>query len=152
MLDGREATMRAVPTFLALPACLAGLVATPAPARAEIYYQFQSPSGDIGCAMGSLGNKAFASCEVTDRTWEAPPRPDRCEGNWGDRITLNQGAPPTLVCSSDSLRSSDLPTLSFGSAWPVNPISCVSEPTGIACTDAGTGHYFRVARDSYELH
>jgi hypothetical protein len=144
--------MRAVPTLLALPACLAVFVASSAPVRAETYYQFQSPSGNVGCAMGSLGNKAFASCEVTDRTWEAPPRPDRCEGAWGDRITLYQGTPPNLVCSSDSLRSSDFPTLRYGNAWPVNPISCVSEPTGIACTDAVTGHYFRMSRDSYELH
>lgn len=143
--------MRVVLTLLVLPACLAALVATPAPARAETYYRFQSPSGDIGCAMGSLGNKAFASCEVIDHASAAPPR-DRCEGNWGDRITLNQGTPPTLVCSPDALRTSDLPALSFGSAWPVNTISCVSEPTGITCTDAATGHYFRVSRDSYELH
>jgi hypothetical protein len=48
--------MRAVPTLLVLPACLAAFVATPAPARAETYYQFQSPSGNVGCSMGSLGN------------------------------------------------------------------------------------------------
>ena len=141
--------MRVVLTVLA---CLAALVGTPASASAGVLYQFQSPSGDIDCAMGTLGNRAFASCEVTDRIWVAPARPDRCDGTWGDRITLNQGTPTALVCSSDTLRGSDLPTLSYGSSWPMNPISCISEPTGIACSDAGSGHYFRVSRDSYETH
>ena len=34
-------------------------VVGPAPARADTYYQFQSPSENIDCGMGSLGNKAF---------------------------------------------------------------------------------------------
>jgi hypothetical protein len=129
----------------------AGL-AVSVPAQGDTYYQFQSPSGNIECAMGSLGNKAFASCEITDHMWQAPPRPDRCEGTWGDRFALDQGVPASLVCSSDTLRSNGLPTLSYGSTWPVNPITCDSEPTGMTCTDASTGHYFRVSRESYELH
>jgi hypothetical protein len=142
--------MRKALTMLVLSA--PAMVLDPAAARAETYYQFQSPSGDIACAMGSLGNKAFASCEITDHTWVAPPRPDRCEGEWGDRFELRQGTPPGLICSSDTLRGSNLPTLTYGSTWTVNPLTCASEPTGMTCTDGGTGHYFRVSRDSYELH
>jgi hypothetical protein len=142
--------MRTVLTLLALPALAAVLVS--APARADTFYQFQSPSGNIDCGMGSLGNKAFASCEITDHTWVAPPRPDRCEGAWGSRFTLYQGTAPALVCSSDTLRGSGLPTLSYGSNWPVNPLTCISEPAGMTCTDASTGHYFSLSRDTYELH
>jgi len=25
------------------------------------------------------------------------------------------------------------------------------EPTGMTCTDSGTGHFFRVSRESYQL-
>ena len=67
-------------------------------------------------------------------------------------IALDQGTPPAVVCNSDTLRNSALPTLSYGSTCPVNPISCVSRPSGITCSDATSGHYFRVSRDSYELH
>ncbi|WP_067383662.1 DUF6636 domain-containing protein [Mycobacterium sp. 1164966.3] len=124
----------------------------PAAAGAETYYQFQSPSGDIACAMGSLGNKAFADCEITDHAWVAPARPDRCEGEWGDRLELRQGTAAGFVCNSDSLRGSNLPTLTYGSAWTVNPLTCDSEPTGMTCTDGSTGRYFRLSRESYELH
>jgi uncharacterized protein DUF6636 len=82
----------------------------------------------------------------------APLRPDRCEGTWGDRFALYQGTAASLVCSSDTLRGNGLPTLSYDSNWPVNPITCDSEPTGMTCTDASTGHFFRVSRESYELH
>ena len=142
--------MRKTLAVLVLPAFAA--VLSPTPARADTYYQFQSPSGNIACEMGSLGNKAFADCEITDHTWVAPPRPDRCEGSWGDRFELQQGIAPTLVCSSDTLRGGNLPTLTYGNRWSMTPLTCRSEPTGMICTDSSTGHYFRVSRDSYELH
>jgi hypothetical protein len=142
--------MRKALATLVLSAAL--MVLDPAAARAEIYYQFQSPPGDIACAMGSLGNKAFADCEITDHTWLAPPRPEHCEGEWGDHLELRQGTPAGFVCNSDTLRGTNLPTLTYGGTWTVNPLTCDSEPTGMTCTDGSTGHYFRVSRDAYELH
>jgi Family of unknown function (DUF6636) len=120
--------------------------------RADTFYQFQSPSGNIDCGMGALDDNAYASCEITDHTWVAPPRPPVCEGVWGDRIEMYQGSPPALVCSSDTLRGNGLPTLPYGQIWSVKSITCDSEPSGMTCTDASTGHFFRIARGSYELH
>ncbi|MGH3634914.1 DUF6636 domain-containing protein [Mycobacterium sp.] len=120
-------------------------------AHAESFYQFQSPSGNIDCGMGMLGGAAYASCEISDHTWVAPPRPARCEGAWGDRVEINQGNTPALVCSSDTLRGSGLPTLDYGSRHSAGPITCDSELAGVTCTDASTGHFFSLARDSYVL-
>lgn len=102
--------------------------------------------------MTASDNGAFASCEISDRSWTVPPRPALCEGAWGNRISLYQGSAPKLVCSSDTLRGGDIATLSYGSTWFVDPITCDSEITGMTCTDAGTGHYFRISRESYQLH
>jgi hypothetical protein len=102
--------------------------------------------------MGTVDNNVYATCEIRDHTWVAPPRPPVCEGAWGDRIEMYQGSPPALVCSSDTLRGSGLPTLTYGEKWSVKSITCDSEPAGMTCTDASTGHFFRIARDSYELH
>ena len=33
----------------------------------------------------------------------------------------------------------------------VGTLTCGSEPTGMTCTDSGTGHYFRTSRETYEL-
>jgi hypothetical protein len=58
----------------------------------------------------------------------------------------------SLVCSSDTFRGNGLPTLGYGSTWPVNPITCDCEQSGMTYTEAGSGHYFRASCDSYELH
>jgi hypothetical protein len=137
----------AVPVIAALAA-----VALAATAQAGSYEHFQSPSGNIVCAMIAFDVKAYASCEISDHTWVAPPRPAVCEGAWGNRIELSQGSAPELVCSSDTLRGGDIATLNYGSTWSVNPITCDSEVNGITCTDTSTGHYFRISRESFELH
>jgi hypothetical protein len=42
-------------------------------------------------------------------------------------------------------------TLGYGQTVFAGTITCDSEPTGVKCTDTSTGHYFRLARESYEL-
>jgi hypothetical protein len=49
------------------------------------------------------------------------------------------------------LRLPDLPTLGYGQTRSAGGITCDSEPSSVTCADAGSGHYFRVSRDSYEL-
>ena len=34
----------------------------------------------------------------------------------------------------------------------LNELTCDSEVSGMTCTDRGSGHYFHLARDNYELH
>src|SRR5262249_48796116 len=133
--------------LVALPV-IAAVAALPlaATARAGSYEHFQSPSGNIVCAMIRFDVKAYASCEIGGPNWVAPPRPAVCEGAWGNRIELSQDSAPQFVCGSDSLRGGDIATLNYGSTWPVNPITCDSEINGITCTDTGTGHFFRISR------
>ncbi|MGH3564010.1 MAG: DUF6636 domain-containing protein [Mycobacterium sp.] len=141
-----------ITVFLAISAIsAASTLQLAATASAESCYQFQSPSGNIDCGMGMLDGTAFADCEIGDHTWVAPPRKRLCEGAWGDRIEMNQGSAPALVCSSDTLRGNGLPTLNYGSTYAVGSITCDSELSGMTCTDTGTGHFFRIARDSYVL-
>ncbi len=127
------------------------LAATP-PAHADSYQSFQSPSGNIDCAMGSMNGSTFAMCEIRDHTWAAPPRPTPCMGGFGDRIDLTQGSAPTMACHTDTVKGTGYPTLQYGQTRSVDSITCDSEPSGIRCTDTSTGHYFLLARDNYELH
>jgi len=121
-------------------------------AHADTLYQFQSPSGNITCVMAALeGTTPSASCGIADSTWVIPPRPTRCMGAWGDQIDLTQGSAAVLVCHSDTTRGSGLPTLQYGDTRSVASLTCKSEPAGITCTDSGTGHFFRISRESYEL-
>ena len=99
--------------------------------------QFQSPSQNIDYGMGSLGNKAFASREVADHTWVPPPRPSGARATGADRFELRQGTAPGLVCNSDTLRGSDLPTLTYGSTGRVNPLTCARAATSSDQYDPG---------------
>jgi hypothetical protein len=118
---------------------------------ADSYDAFQSPSGNIVCGIGFLNNSGFAMCEIGSYSWAAPPRPSSCEGGWGDRIGMDQGSPPALSCHTDTLRGTTEPTLAYGSTRAVGEMSCDSQVSGITCTDASTGHVFRISRDFYEL-
>jgi hypothetical protein len=118
---------------------------------ADSYDAFQSPSGNIVCGIGFLNNNGFAMCEIGSYSWVAPPRPSSCEGGWGDRIGMDQGSPPALSCHTDTLRGTTEPTLAYGSTRAAGEMSCDSEVSGIICTDASTGHSFRISRDSYEF-
>lgn len=131
------------------------LLACAAPAgvaHADDLYQFQSPSGNIACVMAALsGTTPEVACEIVDRTWTAPAEPAGCEGDWGDRVTLVQGAKPAFTCHSDTTRGIGLPSLAYGASHSLATLTCTSAESGITCTDAGTGHFFRLSRQGYEL-
>ncbi len=79
-------------TLIATTATVAATMGPTAIAQADDSDAFRSPSGNIGCKMGTGG----VMCEISS-------------------------------------------------------ITCDSEPSGMTCTDSGTGHFFRVSRDSYQL-
>jgi hypothetical protein len=111
---------------------------------------FASPSGNINCSLSTPGGQTQARCEVVDHTWQAQSGPPDCHQNWGSRLYLTQGGDATLGCYGQ-----DFPpvseTLDYGQSRSFGTLTCDSETTGITCTDTSTGHYFRAARDSYEL-
>jgi hypothetical protein len=93
----------------------------------------------------------YAGCEIDDHTWVAPPKPADCPLAWGKRIGFVQGKPPVFSCHGDTLHDPNAVTLDYGDTHTVNQITCDSEPSGVTCTDASTGHFFRMSHDSYEL-
>ncbi len=122
-------------------------IALPAPAFADDR-PFQSPSGNIVCLLGAVG----VACDVSDYIYQVPPGPP-CSQHiaWGNRFTLQKGQAAEMVCHGDTLRVPGEQTLGYGQTVSAGTITCSSDPSGVKCTDSSTGHYFRVARDSYDL-
>jgi hypothetical protein len=132
---------------LTVGATVAAAVALPATAHADDR-PFQSPSGNIVCL---LSNSSVA-CEISDYTYQLPPPPPCAQHvAWGNRFTLEENKTPELTCHGDTLRIPGEPTLHYGHTVSGGTITCDSEPTEMKCTDANTGHYFRISRDSYDL-
>jgi hypothetical protein len=125
---------------------LAAMVLSPfaAVARAEPYYSGQS--------QGQPDATTFAVCEIRDHTWVAPSRPTPCMGGWGDRIGMRQDGAPQMSCHTDTLKEPGYPVLRYSQTRSLDSLTCDSEISGMTCTDNSSGHYFRLARDNYELH
>lgn len=126
---------------------LAAAVGLPATASADSQ-NFQSPSGNIYCILDSAG----AACDISDYTYQPPPPPE-CGRHiaWGSRFSLTPGKPAVMECHGDTLRVPGERTLDYGQRASAGTLSCSSDPSGMKCTDSGSGHYFRVSRDSYDL-
>jgi hypothetical protein len=111
---------------------------------------FRSPSGRINCTLSTPGGDITARCEVVEHTWVAPPPPD-CHLDSGDRFYLTQGGSGVVGCYGQEFGPAPQQTLGYGQSLSFGTITCVSEYTGMTCTDSSTGRYFRVSRDTYEL-
>lgn len=146
-------SLRATVTVTTAAAALSlPILLTPATSRADGIEFFQTPSGNIGCGIGPMEGKAFAGCEIREHSYSVPPRPSPCMGSWGSRISIHQGAPAEMTCHSDTILGPGFPVLQYGQSRSFGSMNCQSQESGITCTDQGSGHYFVLSRDSYELH
>jgi hypothetical protein len=147
-------TRAALLPLIAAAPLAAVAIALPATANATTDFSFHSPSGNIFCDMhmGADG-KSQTTCITADHNWVSPTRSPNCsEGeHWGDALSLYEGQ-AGFQCYT---RLPDDPTagqtLDYGETLANGSITCKSEPAGISCTDSGTGHFFRIARESYQL-
>jgi hypothetical protein len=131
-------------------ATIAATIAVPATAHAVPDDSFQSPSGNIVCILAGNGEYG-AACQVQQHTYAVPP-PGECHlGGWGSQIDLRPGKPPQFECVGGVLAVPPMPTLDYGQTRSAGPFTCESEPLGMTCTDGSTGHFFRIARESYQL-
>ncbi|MBS9535449.1 hypothetical protein KIH27_17835 [Mycobacterium sp. M1] len=141
----------AIATVATLPVAVAMTAAAAAQAtRSE--YVFQSPSGNIVCDLHATdtGPGAFVYCVVRDHSWSSPLPPSYCpDGRPPETLVLNAGSPAALTCHPAPWAPAA--TLDYGQSRSVPPVDCVSQLTGITCSDTDTGHFFRASRETCQL-
>jgi hypothetical protein len=150
---GQPTPANPVATAPATPVTVTPPPSAPAPVPAAHFTgagSFQSPSGNITCALSSYGGDDSVECGVAEHDWVAPPQEPGCHLNWGSRILLNQPAGALFACYGQELPAPER-TLGYGSTWSVGAITCDSETAGMTCTDSSTGHYFFVSRQTWRL-
>ncbi len=121
-------------------------------------YDFQSPSGNIGCSISDFGDgTGAASCKLHHHTWESSPQ-EICPGDgqeWGSDVILNRGTSACVGVVPSQIwlgqEYGTLPTLGYGQSHTLGTITCASEPSGVRCTDTKSGQFFQVSRDAYRL-
>jgi hypothetical protein len=153
-------TMTTMKLALIATAPAATTTALAATAHADMEYDFLSPSGNINCSMSlqsdfvQNGVKQTGSnvvqCELSDYTWQLPQ--DCPSKVVGVAFRSDDTAPPVAGCwKYPNQLPLPWPTLNYGQTRTVGAITCDSEPSGIKCTNANTGHFFRVSRESYDV-
>jgi hypothetical protein len=107
---------------------------------------FSTPSGNVACAMTDQNVR----CDIAEKDWTPPPKPDTCPVDWGNGLNLEGVLPGAPVCAGDTVLG-EHPVLEYGQASEVGPYRCESEQAGVTCRhlDAGTG--FFLARERYEV-
>ena len=116
--------------------------ATASPSEASDLAGFSSPSGNIHCEISS----AQARCDIAAHTWQAPPKPADCEGDWGQGLQVS-AAGAGFVCASDSAAGG--PPLAYGASIERGDLRCDSDKDGVTCVHRPSGHTFSLARATY---
>ena len=148
-MDTTLCLKRLVPCVLGacLGVAMLALVVIRTPVTHADSQDFQSPSGNIGCALGLIPGGSSAQCDIGDRAWVLP----NCPQNRPVSLTLGSAKGPEVYCHNvGSLLAPGLPTLGYGQTRSAGVISCSSESSGIRCTNTGTGRFFSVSRESYQ--
>ena len=120
------------------------------PALADDYFGFQSPTGNIHCAMYTFDGRTEARCDLRSYTPTYTKRPAGCEQDWGMAFGVGAAGKGELLCVGDTVRDPGNPVLPYGEAVSLGGISCVSAKTGMTCTNA-EGHGFSVAKAKQKL-
>ena len=120
------------------------------PAAADDYYGFQSPTGNIHCAMYTFNGTAEARCDLREYTPSYTKRPTGCDLDWGMAFAVGASGRGVLACVGDTVQDPGNPVLPYGEAVSLGGISCVSAKTGMTCTNA-EGHGFNVRKAQQKL-
>ena len=109
--------------------------------------QFASPSGNIGCIIGS----GQARCDIKNRSWSPPPRPPGCpnEVNFGQGMLVNNAGVGHFVCAGDTAIIPGARALPYGTDTLAGGFLCASRTSGMACFDTRTRHGFFIAIQGY---
>jgi uncharacterized protein DUF6636 len=120
----------------------------PTPGTVVHEESFQTPSKNIGCAIGA----GRARCDIKDRAWSPPARPSSCssETDFGQGLDVMSTGRGEVVCAGDTTLDPGATVLQYGQDSRSGGFTCFSRQAGVTCRNAG-GHGFFINRDRYRL-
>ncbi|MBD2391413.1 hypothetical protein RI030_11620 [Aphanizomenon flos-aquae NRERC-008] len=110
---------------------------------------FQSPSGNIFC---ELVYGISLRCEISSSLKPKPPQPypGYCQFDWGQGFLLTAEGKPEILCISDTVADKNKPVLAYGRTWNNGGFKCVSQKTGLTCTNSN-GIGFFLSREKWRV-
>jgi hypothetical protein len=120
-------------------AALVAVLAAAGPASAAT--SFHSPSGNIRCV---IARTSFTRCDITNRDWSPPPKPQSCEFDWGNSLRVGFRGRGRFICVSDAVDAGR--TLDYGQSIKRGRFRCRSRTSGIRCVNVRNGHGFSLSK------
>ena len=139
--------MRPVRITTALLATSVAMLAFAASANAFSVTFFQSPSGNIGCAIGGGGVR----CDIREHSWTTPPKPATCDVDYGQGVAVGRGGQANFVCAGDTVLDPDAGVLDYGERISHHRFRCSSKTSGMRCVNRKNHHGFFLSRDEVRL-
>ena len=106
----------------------------------------QLPSRNIGCIFGQA--PPYLRCDVRTGLRPPPPRPKGCEQDWAYGLEMTALSRPKTFCAGDTALSAG-PILAYGATLKLMGFNCLSEPTGVLCTNRNR-HGFFLSRQRWQ--
>lgn len=120
---------------------------TAAAAVPKGFHFFHSPTRNIDC----LVTKDAARCDLRQHSFRPPPRPKRCDLEWGSVLEIGKSnRRGGFGCVGDTVRDPSAKTLPYGHSVREGGIHCTSRTDGMRCANS-RGHGFLVSRQAYKL-
>jgi hypothetical protein len=104
---------------------------------------FQSPSGNIGCAIGPANG---VRCDITVRDWKPPPKPAACRLDWGHALGIHRRGAGHFICAGDTTLGQGR-RLPYGEAIRRGRFRCLSRRSGMRCVNRRNEHGFSLSRE-----
>lgn len=124
------------------------LLGTPVMADDLVY--FHTPSGNIHCVLMS-GEFEGVRCDMMQLNPSFTTAPPDCDLDWGDSFGVGpRDLKGYLICHGDTVISPDSMELGYGALATLGDFTCLSEKTGMTCTNA-RGHGFTISKASQHL-
>lgn len=112
---------------------------------------FQTPSGNISCAMFGDGG-GFVRCDMQQLQQTYRQRPEDCDLDWGAVFGIAaESQAGELVCHGDTLFGTNPMKLEYGRSVEAFGVLCTSEKTGLTCRNAA-GHGFTLSKARQQLY
>jgi hypothetical protein len=130
-------------------ACAAALAlpAAAAPAGGAYFFQFRTPSGNIGCVAGA----SYLRCDIRGGIKPLPPKPKNCPFDWGQGFALGPKGKAAVVCAGDTALNRSPHVLRYGSSWRHGAFTCVSKRVGLRCWNSLRHGFFLSLQRSYRF-
>ena len=133
-----------------LHSAAAAMLLLAGPAKADLLYGFQSPTGNIHCLAYEGADGGEIRCDLLKLAPSYTKRPADCDLDWGHAFAVGTTGKAYLACVGDTVADPNNEVLPYGEALSFGGISCVSAKTGMTCTNAA-GRGFSVSKAAQRL-